>query len=397
MAVSMTGISIPNFVMAPLLVLVFAIYLRWLPAGGFGDGSVRNLVLPVTALALPQIAYLARLTRGSMIEVLRSNFVRTARAQGLPTWQVVVRARVEARAAARRVVPRARDGGRHHGLRRHRADLQHARGSAAIFVTGALNRDYTLVMGVVVFYGVLIIAFNFLVDLAYAWLDPKVQVPMSAAAAALDAQVAGRSLWADAWAKLKRNRAAVVSAWIIGAMAVLVIVGPYFSRYAFDFTDFANTSIGPSWSTGHFFGTDTLGRDLFVRTLYGGRISLLVGIVATAVSLLIGVTYGAVAGYFGGRVDALMMRIVDILYALPFMFFVILLMVFFGRNIVLIFVAIGAINWLDMARIVRGQTLTLEAPRVRRGGAGARRRRLPRSSAATSCRTCSASWPSTSR
>jgi oligopeptide transport system permease protein len=183
---------------------------------------------------------------------------------------------------------------------------------------------------------------------------------MSAPAAAVQAQVVGRSLWADAWAKLKNNRAAMLSAWIIAAMALLVIVGPALSRYTFDFTDFANTSIGPSRSTGHWFGTDTLGRDLFVRTLFGGRISLVVGVVATAVSLAIGITYGAVAGYFGGRVDALMMRIVDILYALPFMFFVILLMVFFGRNIVLIFVAIGAINWLDMARIVRGQTLTLK-------------------------------------
>ena len=174
------------------------------------------------------------------------------------------------------------------------------------------------------------------------------------------APLPGRSLWVDAWAKLTRNRAAMVGVWIIAAMALFVIVGPWFSRYAFDFTDFAHTSIGPSASTGHYFGTDTLGRDLFVRTLYGGRMSLLVGIVATAVSLVIGVTYGAVAGYFGGRVDGLMMRLVDILYALPFMFFVILLMVFFGRNIVLIFVAIGAINWLDMARIVRGQTLSLK-------------------------------------
>jgi oligopeptide transport system permease protein len=183
---------------------------------------------------------------------------------------------------------------------------------------------------------------------------------MNAAAGALEAEVRGRSLWADAWRKLRSNRAAVVSAWIIAAMAVVVIVGPWLSRYAFDFTDFANTSIGPSAATGHWFGTDTLGRDLFVRTLYGGRISLIVGIVATAVSLVIGVAYGAIAGYFGGRIDALMMRIVDILYALPFMFFVILLMVFFGRNILLIFVAIGAVNWLDMARIVRGQTLSLK-------------------------------------
>ena len=116
----------------------------------------------------------------------------------------------------------------------------------------------------------------------------------------------------------------------------------------------------PSLSDGHFFGTDSVGRDLFVRTLVGGQISLLVGIVATAVSLLIGTAWGATAGYLGGRVDAVMMRVVDILYALPFMFLVILLMVLFGRNIVLIFVAIGAITWLDMARIVRGQTLSLK-------------------------------------
>ena len=172
--------------------------------------------------------------------------------------------------------------------------------------------------------------------------------------------VAGRSLWVDAWRKLKRNRAAVVAAWILGIMAVLVIAGPLLSAYAFDFTDFAHSSSAPSFATKHWFGTDSLGRDIFVRTLYGGRVSLLIGIVATAVSLAIGVTYGAVAGYFGGRVDAAMMRMVDILYALPFMFFVILLMVFFGRNIVLIFVAIGAVNWLDMARIVRGQTLSLK-------------------------------------
>jgi len=111
---------------------------------------------------------------------------------------------------------------------------------------------------------------------------------------------------------------------------------------------------------GHLFGTDSLGRDLYTRTLMGGRMSLLVGIVSTLVSLIIGIAWGATAGFLGGRVDRVMMRIVDILYALPFMFLVILLMVLFGRNIVLIFVAIGAINWLDMARIVRGQTLGLK-------------------------------------
>lgn len=172
--------------------------------------------------------------------------------------------------------------------------------------------------------------------------------------------VKGRSLWIDAWQVLRRNRAAVVAGALILTMAVLVIVGPWLSPWSYDHTDWANTSIGPDWESRHYFGTDALGRDLFVRTLYGGRISLLIGVVATLVSLLIGISWGATAGYLGGRVDHVMMRIVDILYAMPFMFFVILLMVFFGRNIILIFVAIGAINWLDMARIVRGQTLSLK-------------------------------------
>ncbi len=170
---------------------------------------------------------------------------------------------------------------------------------------------------------------------------------------------AGSGLWTDAWVVLRRNRAAMAALCVLLFMAVVVLLGPWLIPYSYDFTDWDNVSVPPSLSTGHWFGTDGVGRDLFVRTLYGGRISLLVGLVATAVSLLIGITYGAVAGYFGGRVDQVMMRIVDILYALPFMFLVILLMVLFGRNILLIFVAIGAINWLDMARIVRGQALSL--------------------------------------
>ncbi len=183
---------------------------------------------------------------------------------------------------------------------------------------------------------------------------------VEASAAIAQEEIAGRSLWVDAWRTLRRNRAATVAAVVIGCMSVLVVIGPWFSQYSYDFTDWSNLSLGPSLQTGHIFGTDTLGRDLFVRTLYGGRISLMVGVVATLVSLTIGISYGATAGYFGGRLDNIMMRIVDILYAMPFMFFVILLMVFFGRNILLIFVAIGAVNWLDMARIVRGQTLSLK-------------------------------------
>jgi oligopeptide transport system permease protein len=186
------------------------------------------------------------------------------------------------------------------------------------------------------------------------------QANLGATAGAPAQAPAGRSLWYDAWLVLRRNRAAMWSMFMLGGMGLLVVIGPWLSPFAYDFTDWNSVSSSPSLADRHIFGTDGLGRDLFVRTLYGGRISLLVGVVATAVSLLIGVSYGATAGYIGGRVDQVMMRIVDILYALPFMFLVILLMVFFGRNIVLIFVAIGAINWLDMARIVRGQTLSLK-------------------------------------
>jgi oligopeptide transport system permease protein len=173
MAVSMTGISIPSFVMAPLLVLVFAIYLRWLPAAGLD--SVRAMVLPVVALALPQIAYLARLTRGSMIEVLSSNFVRTARAQGLSSAQIVLRHALKP--ALLPVVSYV--GPATAAVLTGSVVIEQIFGVPGLgrfFVTGALNRDYTLVMGVVVFYGVLIMVLNLLVDLAYAWLDPKVKL-----------------------------------------------------------------------------------------------------------------------------------------------------------------------------------------------------------------------------
>lgn len=189
-------------------------------------------------------------------------------------------------------------------------------------------------------------------------IDLQVEDPF--AAAMIEVDVRGRSLWVDAWHRLLKNRAAVISGIIMATMLLLVLVGPALSPWEGDFTDWDNTSAPPSLETGHWFGTDSVGRDILVRTLEGGRISLLVGLVATLVSLVIGVSYGAIAGYYGGFTDRIMMRMVDIVYALPFMFFVILLMVVFGRHIVLIFVAIGAVNWLDMARIVRGQTLSLK-------------------------------------
>lgn len=163
------------------------------------------------------------------------------------------------------------------------------------------------------------------------------------------------------WQRFSAHRAAL---WALGALLLILaalFIGPALSPHAVDSIDFdGEWATAPSFVNAHWLGTDSLGRDVFVRGLSGGRISLLVAFAATLVSLLIGVAYGAIAGYFGGALDAWMMRAVDILYALPFLFLVILLMVLFGRNVVLVFVAIGAINWLDMARVVRGQVLALK-------------------------------------
>jgi len=174
------------------------------------------------------------------------------------------------------------------------------------------------------------------------------------------APVKGRSLWQDSYYRLLKNKLAVFSFCFLFIMVCLILLAPFIASYPYDDTDWGAMLQAPSWADGHYFGTDLLGRDIFARTLYGGRMSLMVGLVATIVSVIIGITYGACAGFIGGRADSIMMRIVDILYALPFMFFVILLTVFFGRNIILIFIAIGATNWLDLARIVRGQTLSLK-------------------------------------
>ena len=189
---------------------------------------------------------------------------------------------------------------------------------------------------------------------------------------------AGRSLWQDARRRLLRNRAAVAALLVLGLIALLALVAPWLSPHAYDEVYFDRIAVPPDPANAHWFGTDGNGRDLFVRTLYGARVSLAVGLVATLVSLAIGVSWGAVAGYLGGRVDAVMMRIVDVLYALPFMFFVIILMVVFGRNILLIFVAPGAVEWLTMARIVRGQTLSVKRKEFIEAARAAGVRPLPR-------------------
>ena len=166
------------------------------------------------------------------------------------------------------------------------------------------------------------------------------------------------SLWSDAWRRLLANKAAVAGGLILLLLIVLAIFAPWIAPHSYSYQ---NLDLGAQPPSGDFLlGTDTLGRDLFSRILYGARVSLLVGFVATGVALVIGVSWGIVAGYFGGRIDSVMMRIVDVLYGLPFIIFIILLMVIFGRNIWLLFAAIGAVEWLTMARIVRGQVLTIK-------------------------------------
>ena len=166
------------------------------------------------------------------------------------------------------------------------------------------------------------------------------------------------SLWNDAYRRLIQNKAAMVGGMILVFFILCAIFAPLIAPYSYSYQDLDLGASKPSWE--HFLGTDVMGRDLLSRILYGARISLMVGFVATGVALVIGVSWGIIAGYFGGRVDSVMMRIVDVLYGLPFIIFIILLMVIFGRNLWLLFGAIGAVEWLTMARIVRGQVIGLK-------------------------------------
>ena len=187
---------------------------------------------------------------------------------------------------------------------------------------------------------------------------------LAARLATLD-EVRGRSLWADARKRFARNKAAVAGLVMLICCCLFAIFGQALSPHSYEFTDFTimghSAELGhPSWSAGYYFGTDDLGRDLFARTAMGTRISLIVGVVAAVIAVVVGTFYGAVAGYVGGRTDNVMMRVVDILMAIPFMFIVILLLVMFGKSLTVLFMGIGLLSWLGMARIVRGQTLVLK-------------------------------------
>lgn len=177
--------------------------------------------------------------------------------------------------------------------------------------------------------------------------------------------IKGRSLWQDAMHRLMQNKAAVISIIVLTSIFIFSLVGPYFAVWSNEEIDWAligkAAELGaPSLSNGHFFGIDDLGRDIYSRVIQGTQVSLMVGLIGAGIAVIVGTTYGATAGYFGGRIDSIMMRVVDILMSIPFMFVLILMLVIFGRSIIMLFVGIGLLSWLDMARIVRGQTLSIK-------------------------------------
>jgi oligopeptide transport system permease protein len=194
--------------------------------------------------------------------------------------------------------------------------------------------------------------------------DPEKLEKMAKNLASMEV-VKGRSLWQDAMHRFRQNKAAVTSVVVLALIVLFSFFGPYLAQWSNEEIDWSRlgkaAEMGaPSIENGHFFGIDNLGRDLYSRVIQGTQVSLMVGVIGAGIAVIVGTLYGATAGYFGGRTDSIMMRIVDILMSIPYMFILILLLVVFGRSLQMLFVGIGLISWLDMARIVRGQTLTIK-------------------------------------
>ncbi|MCX7265814.1 MAG: ABC transporter permease subunit [Burkholderiales bacterium] len=177
----------------------------------------------------------------------------------------------------------------------------------------------------------------------------------------IDGLVQGRSLWSDARVRFARNKAALMSLLLLALIGLTCVIGPWLLPYAFDSADWNAMSTPPSWQNAHFWGTDDAGRDLLVRCLIGGRVSLTVGLLATLSSVTLGIVWGATAGFMGGKIDAFMMRVVDMMYAIPYLLIAILLITILGREFYLVVFTITVFSWMDMARVVRGQTLSLRS------------------------------------
>ena len=376
------GLSIPRFVLGPLLVLVFSLTLYLLPAARWE--TWRHMVLPVICAGLPTAAYVARLTQAGVVEVLRSDFIRTARAKGLGERAVLFRHAL--RGGLLPVVSFL--GPAASGLLVGSLVVEKifdVPGMGRYFVEAAQNRDYNLVLGVTLVYGAVVMTLNASADVAHAALDPRVRLRDAVTRAGRARALHPSGLWPTPRTACART-APSSSPPRSSRDGPRVLLVPWLSPHRYDRADLALGATPPSWS--HWMGTDYHGRDLLARVFFGGRVSFAVGLVATLVSFGIGVTWGGVAGYLGGRADAPMMRVVDALYTLPLLPLVILVMVFFGSDktalfrafravlglfvahpddpsylpvfqIVLVFAALGGISWLTMARIVRGQVLAL--------------------------------------
>ena len=320
-----------------------------------------DMFLPSLTLGLFYAAYIARLTRAGMLDTLNQDYVRTARAKLSISNASGNSSCFERRATAccnfsRSSICRFNKWILYH--RKHflyswtRSFLCHRRIQSRLH-HGSWNRTILCLP-------------NHLFESVGRYYTSKHWIQnleaneyrISKGKNLLGQNPEGSSLWGDAWIRLRANRLATASLFFFIFVSIVTILGPEMISTSYEEQDLNNAFAPPSLT--HLFGTDNLGRDLLARVLHGGRISLAVGFLATAVSLLIGVSYGMASGYLGGKIDALMMRVVDILYSLPFTIFVILLMVLFGRNFILLFIAIGAVEWLTMARITRGQTLSLK-------------------------------------
>ncbi len=347
------------------------------------------MILPIICAGLPMAAYIARLTRAGMLEVIRSDFVRTARAKGLSERRVIWKHAL--RGGLLPVVSFLGPG--FSGLLVGSLVVEkifNIPGMGRYLVEAAQNREYNLLVGVTLVYAFILLIANTVVDIAYAFLDPG----WSSADGHLDARAphqyrdAGEGLQPRPGRpppprqepRRRRRRGGA------GRADHRLHPRAFASRWRYDQADLVTGPAAPSWE--HWMGTDYFGRDLLARVFFGGRISFAVGLFATLVSFFIGVTWGGIAGYFGGKVDAILMRIVDVLYAIPFFIVVILLMVFFAGQegplfkafrsvlrffvahpedpsyfpifqILIVFAALGGISWLTMARIVRGQVIAL--------------------------------------
>jgi oligopeptide transport system permease protein len=411
MSFALFGISVPAFVLAPLLILVFSINLALFPPARFEGFS--SMILPSMTLGLIYMGVIARLARSGMLETLRQDYIRTARAKGLEERSVVVKhavplgllpvvtylgPAVAALITGSFVVEK----------------IFQIPGLGFYFVDSMVQRDYPLLTGSLVVYSIFLVILNLAVDIMYGVLDPRIResrgqssggdgegmrgalrsmigaiIAVSvifkpgtwvAVGRAMGRFLAGipkvmgkmvramkglnesHSLWGDAWRRLKKNRMAL---WCGGAFLFIFcfsFFGPPIVGLIAGIDgvtpDPALGAVPPSAQ--HWMGTDPLGRDMMVRIMEGGRWAIIAGFVATAVALVIGVAWGAIAAYAGGKTDEVMMRFVDVMYAFPRVVFVIVIMaVLDTRNLAVIFALIGAISWLNMARIVRGQVLSL--------------------------------------